>query len=91
MRENRPVPGVRRRRHEAAREALERHGWRQAGPVRGDTRHYRHEGRPKHELIVGSGGALYWCATNRSRILRQAGRRDGDDVAAALDAARQTR
>ena len=39
--------------------------------------------------MVGAGGAIYWTRGRGAEIERHAHRRDGTDVAAALNAARE--
>lgn len=84
------APGIRRRRHEAARRTLEAHGWQQYGRT-ADGRRYRHIEHPGQWLLVGVGGALYWTTELLGPAASSARRRDGAGPRAALDAARETR
>ena len=90
MTTRKPKPGIRRRRHEAACEALEKHGWTQVGHRHGETQVYRHVKETARRLMVGAGGAIYWTRGRDATIERHAHRRDGADVTAGLDAARRT-
>ena len=86
---SRPPAGIRRRRHEAAAHALAEAGWKPSGRPEAGTRRYANSAHPEDEVIVGRGGALYWARRGSDAIVRQAARRDGNAIAAALDAARR--
>ena len=72
----RPAPGIRGRRHEAARRTLEKHGWklRRVDAVE-RSRHYTHEAQ-EHALMVAVGGTLYWTEGHGSLARSEA--RAGD-------------
>lgn len=91
MTNTRPVPGIRRRRHEAARTTLEKHGWTLRRVDGSDgTRHYTH---PKHAngLMVGTGGALYWTQGHGSLPCAQARAGQATGIGEALEAVRRVR
>ncbi len=85
----RPPARIRRRRHEAAAHVLAEAGWKPSGRPEAGTQRYASSAHPEDELIVVVVGALYWARRGSDAIVRQAARRDGSAIAAALDAARR--
>ena len=83
---NRPTPGIRQRRREAVRQAIECCGWKARGTTGARADLYSHQDHPKADLLAGDGGALYWTRRNTLRITRKARATDSPDVKAALDA-----
>ena len=86
----RPAAGIRQRRHEAAARALEAHGWQARRQTTTSEQSYHHADRPDADLLVGTGGALYWVKTRTRHIVRQARQNENTEISAALRAARET-
>ena len=91
MPESTPMRGIRKRRHEAARQELEAAGWKQQRQDADGCRHYRHPKRKGRWLMVGAGGAVYWTSGRSGRVVTHADARDGEEVASAQNAARAVR
>lgn len=85
-----PAGGIRRRRHKAAARALEAHGWQPRHPTGANEQSYHHADRPDADLLVGTGGALYWVRTRTRHIVRHARKTESAAVSAALQAVRET-
>ena len=87
----RPAPGIRGRRHEAARQTLEQHGWKLRRVDAAErTRHYTHEAE-QNGLMVGIGGRLCWTAGHGSLATHDARAGDAEGIAEAIEAARRVR